>query len=115
MNIRFGFLFIILMLAISCSGNAQATIAQNIEQQSIPLPTDTPSSHYLNGSSDATPDIQVDESNKQTQSCKLTGGEVVQSGWSGKDTGSNYCNQCMCLNSGLACTKMTCQVKIITK
>ena len=40
--------------------------------------------------------------------CTLKGGEVVQKGWSGKDTGSNYCNQCMCLNAGLACTKMAC-------
>ena len=40
--------------------------------------------------------------------CTLNGGEVVQKGWSGKDTGANYCNQCMCLNVGLACTKMAC-------
>ena len=40
--------------------------------------------------------------------CTLKRGEVVQKGWSGKDTGSNYCNQCMCLNAGLACTKMAC-------
>ena len=41
--------------------------------------------------------------------CTLNGGEVVQKGWSGKDTGANYCNQCMCLNVGLACTKMACR------
>ena len=40
--------------------------------------------------------------------CTLTGGEVVKEGWSGKDTGSNYCNQCMCLAAGLGCTKMAC-------
>ena len=40
--------------------------------------------------------------------CTLNGGEVVQKGWSGKDTGANYCNQCVCLNVGLACTKMAC-------
>ena len=40
--------------------------------------------------------------------CTLSGGEVMQQGWSGKDTGSNYCNQCMCMNAGLACTKMAC-------
>ena len=40
--------------------------------------------------------------------CMLTGGEVVQKGWSGKDTGYNYCNRCMCMSPGLACTKMAC-------
>ena len=40
--------------------------------------------------------------------CTLSGGEVVQKGWSGNDTGSNYCNQCRCLNAGLACTRMAC-------
>ena len=30
--------------------------------------------------------------------CTLNGGEVVEKGWSGKDTGTNYCNQCMCLH-----------------
>ena len=40
--------------------------------------------------------------------CTLTGGEVVEQGWTGKDTGSNNCNQCMCLSAGLACTKMAC-------
>jgi hypothetical protein len=40
--------------------------------------------------------------------CTLTGGETVKEGWSGKDTGSNHCNQCTCLDAGLACTKMAC-------
>ena len=40
--------------------------------------------------------------------CTLSGGEVVQKGWSGNGTGSNYCNQCRCLNAGLACTRMAC-------
>ena len=40
--------------------------------------------------------------------CTLTGGEVVQSGWSGQDTGSNYCNSCKCGNAALACTEMAC-------
>ena len=43
--------------------------------------------------------------------CILAGGEIVQDGWSGKDTGSNSCNQCRCMNSGLACTKMACHQK----
>ena len=43
--------------------------------------------------------------------CTLTGGEIVKEGWSGKDTGSNHCNQCTCLDAGLACTKMACLSK----
>ena len=53
-----------------------------------------------------TPTSEVTERNS---TCVLTGGERVQEGWSGKDTGSNSCNQCRCLKSGLACTKMACQ------
>ena len=41
-------------------------------------------------------------------SCELTGGQIVLDGWSGKDTGTNYCNQCRCMNAMLACTKMAC-------
>ena len=43
--------------------------------------------------------------------CKLSGGEVVPYGWSGKDSGSNYCNHCKCMAGGLACTKMLCGYK----
>jgi len=46
---------------------------------------------------------------ENSNTCLLTGGEIVQEGWSGKDTNSNSCNQCRCLQSGLACTKMACQ------
>ena len=40
--------------------------------------------------------------------CKLTGGETVQSGWTGPDTGDNSCNRCFCTNGVLGCTKMAC-------
>ena len=40
--------------------------------------------------------------------CTLSGGEVVQDGWQGNDTGNNYCNSCNCNNGRLACTKMAC-------
>jgi len=43
--------------------------------------------------------------------CTLTGGETVESGWRGKDTGSNYCNNCFCTNGMLGCTKMGCRIK----
>ena len=40
--------------------------------------------------------------------CTLSGGEVVQDGWQGNDTGNNHCNSCNCNNGRLACTKMAC-------
>ena len=40
--------------------------------------------------------------------CTLAGGEVVQDGWQGNDTGNNHCNSCNCNNGRLACTKMAC-------
>ena len=49
---------------------------------------------------------------ENSNTCLLTGGEIVQEGWSGKDTNSNSCNQCRCLQSGLACTKMACQLTV---
>ena len=40
----------------------------------------------------------------------MSGGELVDNGWAGKDTGSNYCNQCRCTNGDLSCTEMACLV-----
>jgi hypothetical protein len=50
------------------------------------------------------------------KNCTLSGGEIVEAGWSGKDTGSNSCNQCTCMQEGpnmggLACTEMDCNAK----
>ena len=45
--------------------------------------------------------------------CTLAGGEVVQNGWSGKDTGYNFCNQCRCMDGGLACTKKGCSTGLV--
>ena len=46
--------------------------------------------------------------------CTLSGGGTVESGWSGNDTGDNYCNNCFCSNGALGCTKMACRVLIPT-
>lgn len=46
--------------------------------------------------------------------CTLSGGETVESGWSGEDTGDNYCNNCFCSNGVLGCTKMACGAFIST-
>ena len=115
MNIRYGFLFILLILTTSCGSNIKSGIGQNTDQPQTLLPTTASTLNHHSLSPSPVPDPQVNESNNQFQTCNLTGGEVVESGWSGKDTGVNYCNQCMCLSDGLACTKMGCQVKTITK
>lgn len=33
---------------------------------------------------------------EKKKACVLTGGELVQHGWGGKDTGNNSCNSCSC-------------------
>merc|ERR1719399_1631798 len=55
--------------------------------------------------------VMACETTEQTQSlvCKLTGGEEVPSGWSGHDTGSNWCNTCRCSADGhLLCSLALC-------
>tara|TARA_B100000029_G_scaffold480728_1_gene529032 strand:- start:143 stop:925 length:783 start_codon:yes stop_codon:yes gene_type:complete len=48
------------------------------------------------------------QKNSSNKFCILAGGEKVEEGWSGKDSGNNYCNQCKCMKGNLACTKMAC-------
>ena len=72
------------------------------ERQEIEYPTPTP----LDINQSATDPDQASTKN----TCSLAGGEEVDSGWAGKDSGSNYCNQCMCMEGKLACTKMACPV-----
>ncbi|CAE7798107.1 DNAH7, partial [Symbiodinium necroappetens] len=43
-----------------------------------------------------------------SDNCTLTGGEVVTDGWSGNDTGTNWCNSCNCGQGTLACTLIGC-------
>ena len=40
--------------------------------------------------------------------CTLTGGETVNDGWSGNDTGSNACNGCSCSAGSLSCDDAVC-------
>ena len=40
--------------------------------------------------------------------CKLSGGDNVKSGWAGKDTIDNSCNDCFCSAGALVCTEMAC-------
>ena len=84
------------LLVIGCStstGDIDSTLEATAEEQ--PAAEITPTTEIVNGIPKST-------------NCVLTGGEVVEDGWSGKDTGSNSCNQCRCMEGGLACTKMAC-------
>jgi len=63
----------------------------------------------------ATPTLGKEALENETpgsSACILAGGEVVQSEWSGKDTGPNYCNSCQCMNGRLTCTEMYCMPMI---
>ena len=52
----------------------------------------------------------IDDSKMDTSDkfCTLSNGEKVEEGWSGNDTGNNWCNKCRCMNGNLACTRMAC-------
>ena len=49
-----------------------------------------------------------DEAKPLNTSCLLSGGESVDVGWTGNDTGNNSCNVCLCGLEGLGCSKMAC-------
>ena len=51
---------------------------------------------------------EVSQNDSSNKFCILSGGEKVEDGWSGNDTGSNFCNKCKCMNGNLACTRMAC-------
>ena len=73
--------------------------------QSLSTPTVIPSLDFKPNVTSTPKDGEL----TKNKPCTLTGGETVESGWRGKDTGSNYCNNCFCNNGMLGCTKMGCQ------
>ena len=98
--------------------NIDATVEARGEQEvavsSTPIPqTDTPKLDAI--TEDKVGAASSDESFQSTnvtapKRCTLLGGGTVESGWSGKGTGDNYCNDCFCSNGALGCTKMLCRV-----
>ena len=109
----------LLLAAIGCSvGAGEPDVQESVEsigKQEIAV---SPTSIQLAVTSnlDSITDVKVDaESLKTTnvrdpKKCILSGGKTVESGWSGKGTGDNYCNDCFCSNGALGCTKMLCRV-----
>ena len=109
----------LLLAAIGCSVGAGEPDVQesgeSIGKQEIAI---SPTSIQLAVTSnlDSITDVKVDAESLQTtnvrdpKKCILSGGKTVESGWSGKGTGDNYCNDCFCSNGALGCTKMLCRV-----
>ena len=105
-----------MLLLVACGDSQplpdiEATVEARVEAvvkvTALSIPTVTPIPTATSKPAPPTLTPAEDEIDKGV-TCTLNGGEIVQKGWSGKDTGANYCNQCMCLNVGLACTKMAC-------
>ena len=109
----------LLLAAIGCSvGAGEPDVQESVEsigKQEIAV---SPTSIQLAVTSnlDSITDVKVDAESLQTtkvrdpRKCILSGGKTVESGWSGKGTGDNYCNDCFCSNGALGCTKMLCRV-----
>ena len=108
---KFIYLFILIFLVFGCSSSANNDELDQLQKQIDEHQKDIESKQQSD-SETVKKDTEIsDDQNQKDQklkSCKLSGGELVDDGWIGKDTGSNYCNQCRCLNAGLACTKMAC-------
>jgi hypothetical protein len=109
----------LLLAAIGCSvGAGEPDVQESVEsigKQEIAV---SPTSIQLAVTSklDSITDVKGDAESLQTtnvrdpKKCTLSGGKTVESGWSGKGTGDNYCNGCFCSNGALGCTKMLCRV-----
>ena len=122
-NIKGTLLFLppsVFMLLVAACGGTQplpdidATVEARVQAvakaTALPIPTVTPVPTVAPIPTATSKPVSptVTHEREEGVTCTLTGGEVVQRGWSGKDTGANYCNRCMCMNAGLACTKMAC-------
>ena len=90
----------VLLLLVACGGESQATP----EEVTPPVPTATSTP---TATPTPTPAPSPTPKPMGGHDCQLTGGEIVAEGWSGKDTGANYCNQCMCIGGKMACPPPT--------
>ena len=106
-----------MLLLVGCS-NTPAEPTPKPIQTSTPAATSTAEPTpklVLTTVSTATPTLRketIESENPESSACTLAGGEVVESEWSGNDTGPNYCNSCQCTNGMLRCTEMACMPMI---
>ena len=90
----------ILLLFVACSNSESDQTFENSKN------TDLSSEKVKDSNSlSSTDDSKIDASDKF---CTLSNGVKVEEGWSGNDTGNNWCNKCRCMNGNLACTRMAC-------
>ena len=110
---KFIYLFILIFLVFGCSSSVNNDELDQLQKQIDEHQKDIESKQQSD-SETVKKDTEIsDDQNQQNQkltTCKLFGGELVDDGWAGKDTGSNYCNQCRCMNGDLSCTEMACLV-----
>ena len=109
----------LLLAAIGCSvGAGEPDVQESVEsigKQEIAVSL-TSIQLAVTSKLDSITDVKGDAESLQTtnvrdpKKCTLSGGKTVESGWSGKGTGDNYCNDCFCSNGALGCTKMLCRV-----
>ena len=105
------YIFILVFLVFGCSSNTNNDDHDQLQKQIDESQKEIESKQQLDPETVKEDTVTSDDQNQQNQklkSCKLSGGELVDDGWAGKDTGSNYCNQCRCMKGVLACTKMAC-------
>ena len=109
----------LLLAAIGCSvGAGKPDVQESVEsigKQEIAV-SPTLIQLAVTSNLDSITDVKVDAESLQTtnardpKKCILSGGKTVESGWSGKGTGDNHCNNCFCSNGAVGCTKMLCRV-----
>ena len=107
------YIFILIFLVFGCSSKTNNDKPDQLQKQIDGLQKEIESKQQSD-SETVKKDTEIsgdqNQQNQKLKSCKLSGGELVDDGWGGKDTRSNYCNQCRCMNGALACTKMACLV-----
>ena len=109
-------LFILLLTITACSNPEELVGAQGSVMESAVSTMASPEMNDLATKTTPTntPVSQINPSNNDSENnsndnfCTLSNGQKVSDGWYGNGVGDNFCNQCKCMNSNLACTKMAC-------
>ena len=108
------YIFILIFLVFGCSSKTNNDKPDQLQKQIDGLQKEIESKQQSD-SETVKKDTEIsgdqNQQNQKLKSCKLSDGKLVDDEWIGKDTGSNYCNQCRCMKGALACTKMACLVK----
>ena len=54
-------------------------------------------------------ECEVSDPDEELKSCILSNGDTVPSGYAGNGAGADYCNNCVCTDGLLGCTRMLCE------